>query len=254
MEQNSEPYRPSLSLLSLYELATLVRTPTGAQPEHNIARRWGLDENDLHVKEIETRLNRAWRGWPSNQRERLLLTAEDVALAEQLKQAWNPNENRERYTRISESAIASTQLAEKLALIFPPPWDGERARVGHLINELSNFAGGAFYATVRPDVHEAIMDAKVRLIVARSNASDSSNLPPPWELIRDLVWLVSKKLVQPSERTIRRYLDEDAKPFNTPAFQFWRRNWGLIKRVVHGFSRARAGDFERAAKAYLNPS
>ena len=105
---------------------------------------------------------------------------------------------------------------------------------------------------MHPPVREAILDARAHVTVVKAPGADSSSAS--CELIRDLAFLASKESVLTDERTIRRYLDKNPKPFKTPVFQFWRRNWGLIGPVVNRLFRTRPNEFERVAKSYLDPS
>ena len=174
-----KPYRPSRHLLSLGELARLAGPRTKAQPEHHLARRWGLEADDLDARVITTRLDRVWRSWPLDEREKLLVTAECLAFAERQKRLWNPKENAERYRRLSQSAITAARLADELAAIFPPPWDGERVSVGSLIDELSRFVTGILYSTTFPAVRGATLEAQARMTRARSRPAETrAGLPP----------------------------------------------------------------------------
>ena len=237
------PHRPASrrrTLMSLYELSTL------AHARHNIFDRWELPADDLQAKDAAPRLKTIWGKWSHQRKEELLLAVEGIARAEADKHAWNPRVQRERYEHLAKSAVSAARLAEDIATLFPPPWRRDQREIGTLVHKLDEFINAAYIATTFPARRRSASRARNLVQRVKPATTTKTRRMPPWELVRDLVWLASEGKVQPSERTIRRYLDEERRA-KSPATLYWRRNWDLLRRVSR-LTRTQ-GDINQFARA-----
>jgi hypothetical protein len=223
-----------------------------AHPEFSYFRKWGVkfDDPDLRIQAILENLYRVWPRFAEENRELYLRTAESIAAAEKAKVGWNPKASRERYARVAKNAVAAAQLAAELAVMFPPPWTGERAPIGTLLEGLASFVGGAVPATRPWELTEATIKARVRVQITKKRLQAKG---VQWELLRDLAWLASGRTVQLDERSIRRYLDEPTHP-KDPAARYWKRNWERLVNAVQLAPRTHASTFTDAVKAFLQSS
>lgn len=125
-------------------------------PEFEHLSKWGVEWIDPHFKDIAKRLYRIWPPLSAADRELYFRTAESIAEAEKAKNAWNPKAARDRYTRLSKSAVAAAKLANEIGAMFPSPWTDERAPIGDLIQGLASFVAGSLKATFSLDRDKAI--------------------------------------------------------------------------------------------------
>ena len=241
----AEGTMPDSSVPRLGSVADLIKYGArNTDRGHDIFERWELPDDDLIAQNAAKRLARLWRRWSYKQKEELLLAVEGIVSAELAKQAWNPGV-RKRHQGLSQSAVAAARLAENIGTLFPPPWQGENQEIGRLVHKLFEFSRAGLDATARPARYRLTNSAK--LLVGRTRPK------APWELLRDLVWLVSKNRCRPSERTVRRYLTEPLPKL--PVDAYWLRNWSLMNRVAQLTGTELPTDaehFERAARYYVD--
>ncbi len=199
-------------------------------PEYLFLQEWGFRLGELaddpRTFDILTRLHRIWPRLSAGDRELYLRTADRIAEAEIAKITWNPKAGAKRYVKLAKSALSAARLVRELSLIFPPPWAEEEAVIGDLVFELASFISGTVAATLPWDRDRAVDSATDLLRTAKKRIVRKAGRMH-WELIRDLVWLASRKKIAPDERTVRRYLAEQ-KRAKTPANACWKGNWELI--------------------------
>jgi hypothetical protein len=111
------------------------------------SRKWGLQDDDPTAKDVGTRFVKHSLRLPEEALGSILETAENIATAEKAKAEWNPKTCRKQYRRLSRSGVSATRLAIEIAEIFPPPWEGEQAPIGLLIEGLFSYVDGAVMAT-----------------------------------------------------------------------------------------------------------
>ena len=218
-------------------------------PEFEYLDKWGVEWSDPQFKDIAKRLYGIWPRLSAEDRELYLRTAESIAEAEKAKSAWNPKAMRDQYTRLSKTAVAAARLANELGAMFPPPWTGERAPMGDLMQGLASFVAGSLHATFPKDRDTAVHTARFLLQTTRRSVSRKGR-GMHWELIRDLAWLASQKKARPDERTVRRYLDE-GRHVKTPAQARWEGNWDLIRNAFRLAPNGPREPFEKLVKRYL---
>ena len=165
--------------------------------------------------------------------------------------AWNPQAQRERYERLCNSALSAAHLAEDIATVFPPPWEPENSEIGTLVTKLVEFVSGTLQATTLPVKQISATQASILVRRVKPIATSKTRRMPPWELLLDLVRVASKEKCDPSERTLRRYVDEQSR-LKVPVYLHWKRNWDLIRRVNRlAPVRPDTEQFERAARQHL---
>ena len=210
---------------------------------------WGIhDTTDPEVKPILDRVRAFWPRLSPEDRELYLRTAESIAEAERAK-AGKPRATRAQHARLSRNAVSAAQLALEIGAMFPPPWTGDRAPVGTLIENLASFIEGSVGATFQAPIFE-VTKAKALLKMTRASIGKKTR-GINWELLRDLAWLASgKKMELPDERTIRRYLDgERSRP--NPAADRWKRNWPTVRDAVLLAASRQPAPFRKLARNYL---
>lgn len=195
-------------------------------------RKWGLQDDDPTAKDVGARFVKLSLRVPEEALRSILETAESIVTAEKAKAAWNPKAYRKQYRRLSRTGVSAAKLAIEIAEIFPPPWEGEQAPLGLLIESLFLFVNGAVMATthlsretlsVLRNAHRTLQSTRP-LLTGKTGRTH-------WELIRDLVWLASgKRSVRLSERTIRRYLEEPNGP-RIPEKDYWNSHWNDLVRL-----------------------
>jgi hypothetical protein len=194
-----------------------------SNPELWFLRKWGCWREEVledpRTGDILKRLYKVWPRLSADQRRVYLQAAESIAEAEKSKSTLNPRGTRERYMRLSKSAIAAAKLVQELSLIFPPPWAGEKAKIGELLFGLASFVSGARLATIPFEVDMTVDDASDLLRAAKKKIKRRVG-GMRWELLRDLVWLASGRSRELDERTVRRYLDKQQTARN-PVAAFW---------------------------------
>lgn len=190
-------------------------------------RIWGVQPDDPDAAAVRGQLERIRLS--VDDQSWLLETSENIAKAERAKAAWNPKGDLAQYMNLCKIATAAARLSKEIGELFSPPWTDERAPMGALVAELAAFIEGNFNATtvIGQDVSVAVATATVRAMKQRR----SRNSHVHWELISDLVWLASAKKARISERSVRRYLEDQRRP-RTPVRDYWRRNFKLIREAL----------------------
>ena len=216
--------------------------------------KWGLRGDDLNAKNVRERFAKLSLRLSEQTLRQLLETAESIGSAENAKAGHNPKANRKQYRRLSRTAVSAARLAIEIAEILPPPWEAERAPIGVLVAGLASFIDGALMATL-----SASGESSAKLRAAHKSLS-STRRPlnartgkTHWELIRDLVWLVSgTKRTRISERSIRRYLEQPKRP-RIPEKGYWNSHWNLLVKVERLVPVRNSDPFEIAALRYIKP-
>jgi hypothetical protein len=242
--------RDKTSQESVVDLLMRFRKEGNLHPEFRYIRKWGIEWDDPHFQAIAKRLDRIWPRLSADDRDLYLRTAESIAEAEKAKNAWNPKAVRGRYARLSKNAVAAAKLANEIGAMFPPPWTGERAPIGDLMQGLAAFVSGSLDATYPADTTIAVYTARAFIRMTKRRLSRKAG-GMHWELIRDLAWLASQKKVEPNERTVRRYLDE-GRMVKNPAEECWKRNWDLIRNACGLAPEGASEPFKELMKRYLN--
>ena len=233
--------------MTLGELARLGTGPKKTEQSLDMFVRWSIPRTDLDAREVKVRLERTWHGWTAARKGLFLLAAESIVTAERAKFAWNPNSTQHR--QLSKAAIAAAQLAQEIAIFFPPPWEGSRKPIGDLVTQLAAFITGTLRATISSDKRVSALVAR-EIIQGLKRETPRATGRIHWELIRDLAWLASGKRVACSERTIRRYLEEP-RLSKSPRHTYWERYWNSIRSVSRLAPDRQPGAFKDAAKDYL---
>jgi hypothetical protein len=214
-----------------------LRRPQTAAPRHvDLFSRWAFQRDDPDARVVSRRLEKVWAHWKPDEREILLLTAESVARAEEAKLAWNPKLSRRQYLRLSRTSSDAARLANRISVLFPPPWEGSRGPIGDLVRGLRDYAERVLRATIASDNDIAFWTAHYSIRELRRRTRRASG-KVSWELLADLVWLASGKEIQrPNEITIRRYLSRrrGSPTTKSPAAPHWRRNWHLFSKMKLG--------------------
>lgn len=199
-------------------------------PEFAFLRKWGCPIQELvfepRASEVLSRMYKLWPRLTPGQRHLYLLTAESIAEAEKAKSEWNPKASRARYARLAKNAVAAANLVKEISAVYPPPWIGEKYKIGELVLGLASFISGTFSATFPWERDEAVATATGLLRTAKKRIARRT-AGMRWELLRDLVWLASGKRVELDERDVRRYLDQQRSGRN-PAEAYLRPHWGLL--------------------------
>ena len=213
--------------------------------------RWNVSEDEADARAAVKRLEKFWERWSPEQCEWFLRTAENIAIAETTKKAWNPKANRIQYESLGKSAIRAAQLAKQLGALFPPPWKDERAAIGDLVIQLVGYVRGALEATIPTEKAVEIRLASKNIRRIRRSITKKTG-HTHWELLLDLARLASRgeNELDISERTIRRYL-KNRSVSKTPADVYWKSNWELIRTVSRLVPARPSKAFEKAAKLYL---
>jgi hypothetical protein len=217
-------------------------------PEWSIILKWGIfSDVDPRVDAILARLGRVCLRLSADDSVAYLRAAEHIAAAEKAKAEWNPKATRARYSHLARSAREAAELLKELNVLFPPPWAGERAPLGALMEGLASLIAGAVGAT-HPDLKRATIRASAGVQTAKKLLSRRGGIR--WELLRDLVWLASGRRAKPDERTVRRYLEDQRGPKN-PAGKYWESNWKLLTSAAQLAPQTHADAFTDALKLYL---
>jgi hypothetical protein len=98
---------------------------------------WGVPPDDLRVDAVRRRMAKIQLSiedqfW-------LLETAELIAAAEKAKAAWNPKAKASQDLRLYKIVTAAARLIKEIGAVCPPPWTGERARLGAFVAEMAAF-------------------------------------------------------------------------------------------------------------------
>jgi hypothetical protein len=160
----------------------------------------------------------------------LLEAAERIAAAERAKAAWNPKAKAAQYLHLCKLVTAAARLNKDISAVFPPPWTDDRERIGLLVAELAAFIQGALTATMIVNKNASVALARATVRTMKQHRPPTSRLN--WALLQDLIWLVSaKKAARISERSLRRYVDEERVSLS-PVRAYWKRNFKLIQEGV----------------------
>ncbi len=223
-------------------------------------RRWGLQDDDPTAKEVGARFVKLSLRVPEEALRATLETAESIVTAEKAKAAWNPKAYRKQFRRLSRTGVSAAKLALEIAEICPPPWEGEQAPIGLLIQGLFSFVDGAVMATTHlsRETLSALRNAH-RILHSTRRPLKKKTGNTHWELIRDLVCLASgKPSVCPSERTIRRYLKKP-NGARIPEKDYWNSHWNDLVRLQRLVPPRNTDRFENsdpftiAAVSFLTP-
>ena len=205
-----QPPLQVLATLSLRRLAspdmakTSRRHASVAYYLHDISFRWKLQQDDKEVLVIWHRLANRWDGWSLDRRELLLKAVEVIVETEKQKQAWNPKAERARYERLYRSAITAAQLADEIVWVHGPHWKNIDAQAQDLVATLAGYVERVVAATY---IHKVTLAGfRAQTLIDEVTKARGGYRRPPWDLIRDLVWLASGKSRWVNESTIRRYL------------------------------------------------
>ena len=215
----------------LRPLATARARPQKSLGTELLAERlriWGVRPDDPEARAVKSQLARMRLSvedqlW-------MLETAERIAEAERAKAAWNPKAQIAAYMTLCKVGTAAARLSREISELFPPPWTGERARVGLLLAELAAFIEGILTTTmiVKNSVAGAVASSTVRTMKQRRSPGGRIH----WELLGDLCWLASGRTSRRiSERSVRRYLDDQRRP-RSPVAAYWKRNFKLVREAI----------------------
>jgi len=179
-----------------------------SNPELLFLRKWGCWREEVledpRTGKILEQLYKVWPRLSADQRRLYLQAAEGIAQAENAKNAWTPKTSRPRYVRLAKTAVAAARLVQEIGSIFTPPWEGEEAKVGELVNGLATFVLASVSATFLFSRDEAVEAASNLLRTAKKRIPRRIG-GMRWELLRDLVWLASRGKRHLDESTVRRY-------------------------------------------------
>jgi hypothetical protein len=181
---------------------------------------WGVSSGHLNVRPIVERLSKVWKKWEPTTRAVLLVTADAIAAAERARSVSPSPTQRSKTIQLSRSIVGAAKLSKELRAMFPPPWDGERAWLGHLYLHLSEYIRGAIRGVVDADRASPVFIAKahVELLISETSAQGTRS---HWELLALLVWLAGGMKGNPrSESTMRRWVREPSASWSrTPHLQ-----------------------------------
>jgi hypothetical protein len=215
----------------LRQLATVRPRPQESSGTELLAERlriWGVRPDDPLARAVKSQLARMRLSvedqlW-------LLETAERIAEAERAKAAWNPKAQIASYMTLCKVSTAAARLSREISELFPPPWTDERAHVGDLVAELAGFIEGIFTATMI--VVNGVAGAVANMTVRAMKHQRSLGGRVHWELLGDLCWLASGRTNRRiSERSVRRYLDDQRRP-RSPVAAYWKRNFKLVREAI----------------------
>lgn len=245
--------RESLTLADLFSPKTLSRLESSAQDIDILLkkfREWHIDPGDPRTNAVLNRLEKIWPSLAKQDRIALLETGESIAEAEKAKRVWKLRATRQEYVNVAKCIIAAAQLEKQIRALFPPPWDGVRACIAELSRELAAFIEGSLLAVVPNEKDLRLSTARTRVRSTKQRLSKKTGRFR-WELVGEIAWLASRGEVDPDERTVRRYLEEQ-QTHTTPGGTHFRRNWSLLRDFVSIPPSKKSRDFEVAAKSYLN--
>jgi len=215
----------------LQPLATVATRPPELPGTELLAQKfksWGVPPDDLTVNAVRRRMARIQLS--IEDQYWLLETAEHIAAAETAKAAWNPKAKASEDLPLYKLVTAGARLIKKIAAVFPPPWTGERARLGAFVADMAAFLEGTLAATM-------VVDKNVVVSLASATARSMKQQRPPggrvyWELLQDLIGLASSKTAgRISERSVRRYVEEQ-RMSQSAARAYWRKHFKLIQEAV----------------------
>ena len=166
---------------------------------------WGIPPTDLQAKAIRAELEPLWKVLGEADRWLLIKTVTRIAAAESVKDSYNPKANPKLLGNLRKCAHNAARLSVQIKEILPQPWDEEQKCIRDLLTSLSGFIVANFEAALWPNDRALPIEAGVLLEFLRKDLGRGTN-KVVWTMIRDLVWLRSKKKYRPSERTLGRYV------------------------------------------------
>src|SRR5262249_5642309 len=147
----------------LGNLAALLGLEPADPPADPLAEafdKWGVPQDDLHANSVAKRLTKLWTNWSHEQRRLLLKAADCVAKAEKLKLRASKTPRTQKRRHVTRCAIDAAKVAQVIARLFPPPWKGDRAPIGDVVDHLGSFMVAALRANA--DVDQAVASAVAR--------------------------------------------------------------------------------------------
>ena len=219
---------PRKILQSLATMAARQRQLPATEPLGERLKKWGVQPGDPDAASVRRRLARSQLS--AEDQFWLFEAAERIAAAERAKAAWNPKAKAAHYLRLCKLVTAAARLNKDISTVFLPPWTDDRARIGLLVAELAAFIEGDLTATMIVNKSASVSLASATVRTMKQHRPPESRLY--WELLQDLIWLVSAKTAaRISERSVRRYVDAEHVSWS-PVRAYWRRNFKLIQEGV----------------------
>lgn len=209
-------------------LSEFLRTPSEEQAGF-VFRCWGVAKGDLDAKPVLHRLDLTWQRWTAHQRVLLWEAVNAIVSAEQAKVDWQPKSLKPAYQKAAQIARDAARLAHDLRETLAREPNVIPA-LQALVSALEELARSGLWATANLQHDMAIMRAGAAVITLRRLTPRNSGRVS-WELLRELVWLASRKRHLVDEKTIRRYLSSKAAS-PTPVVEFWRRNFPIMRSVA----------------------
>jgi hypothetical protein len=218
--------------------------PADLATEHFL--KWGISTDDHDASDTKRRLAKVRPELSIEEQVWYLMTAESIADAEKAKRVWNPKANVNKYRHLCKTATRAARLILAIDELVPSPWVDERSYIGEIVAGLNSVMQGILQATMLPSKNTSVGRATTILQQTKSLFSKRTSRMH-WELLQDLVWLASGKRIRPSERTVRRYLDEPRRS-RSPVRDYWARNWDLLRRAGLLASPSRSDTIEAVAE------